>query len=162
MPFGVRRCGNPGPAGAHKRVDNRSTTCSILSIGSSRGLRSQQGPKTLLGRAARYTWNNLRPLRRFLRDVRIPLDNNRAENALRLVALGRKNFLFVQSEAAGHELALLHSLVVSCTRVGVNPVEYLTDVLDRIDRSTARDLRDLLPDRWRPPSKPATTTDLDP
>jgi transposase len=127
-----------------------------------RALRREQGPKTLLGRAARYTWNNLRPLRRFLRDVRIPLDNNRAENALRLVALGRKNFLFVQSEAAGHELALLYSLVVSCTRVGVNPVEYLTDVLDRIDRATARDLRDLLPDRWRPPSKPAPTADFDP
>ena len=100
-------------------------------------------------------------LGRFLRDTRIPLDNNRAENAMRLVALGRKNFLFVHSEEAGKELALLYSLVVSCTRVGVNPVEYLADVLDRIDKTTDDNLAELLPDRWKPPPKPAPTTDFD-
>jgi len=111
-----------------------------------RGVRRSHGPKTLLGRAARYTWNNQRQLARAFRDARIPLDNNRAENALRVIALGRKNFLFVHSEEAGKELALLYSLVVSCTRVGVNPVEYLADVLDRIDKTA--DYADLLPDRW--------------
>ena len=60
------------------------------------------GPRTLLGRAAQYTWRNQLELGQFLRDPRIPLDNNRAENAMRLVALGRKNFLFVHSEEAGH------------------------------------------------------------
>ena len=55
----------------------------------SRELRRSHGPKTLLGRAARYTWRNQRELSRCLRDARIPLDNNRAENALRVVALGR-------------------------------------------------------------------------
>ena len=54
---------------------------------------------------------------RATRDARIPLDNNRAENALRIVAPGRKNFMFVQSEAAGKERALLYSLVVSCKRI---------------------------------------------
>lgn len=63
-----------------------------------------------------------------------------------LVALGRKNFLFVQSEDAGKELALLYSLVVSCTRVNVNPVKYIADVLDRIDKTAKQDLRDLLPE----------------
>jgi transposase len=111
-----------------------------------REVRRAHGPKTLLGRAARYTWNNQRQLGRAFRDARIPLDNNRAENALRVIALGRKNFLFVHSEEAGKELALLYSLVVSCTRVGVNPVEYLADVLDRIDKTA--DYADLLPDRW--------------
>ena len=89
-----------------------------------------------------------------MRDARIPLDNNRAENALRVVALGRKNFLFVHSEDAGNELALLYSLVVSCTRLDLNPVEYLADVLDRIDKTADDHLRDLLPDRWTP-RKPA-------
>lgn len=119
-----------------------------------RALHREHGPKTLLGRAARYTRSNIHELSRAMYDARIPLDNNRAENALRLVALGRKNFLFVHSEAAGKELALLYSLVVSCTRVGVNPVEYLTGVLDRIDLTNDDSLRDLLPDRWRPPSAP--------
>lgn len=113
-----------------------------------RDVRRAHGPKTLLGRAARYTWSNQRQLARALRDSRIPLDNNRAENALRVVALGRKNFLFVHSEDAGKELALLYSLVVSCTRVGVNPVEYIADVLDRIDKIA--DYAELLPDRWTP------------
>lgn len=126
-----------------------------------RDLRRRHGPKTLLGRAGRYAWNNQRELSRALRDARIPLDNNRAENALRVVALGRKNFLFVHSEEAGKELAILYSLVVSCTRVGVNPVEYIADVLDRIDASTDAGLRDLLPDRWKPPPKPATATLFD-
>ena len=67
------------------------------------------------------------------------------------LALGRKNFLFVHSEEAGKELALLYSLVVSCTRVGVNPVEYIADVLDRIDKTADDHLDDLLPDRWKPP-----------
>lgn len=124
-----------------------------------RRLRRAHAPKTLLGRAARYTWKNQRELSRALRDIRIPLDNNRAENALRVIALGRKNFLFVQSEEAGHELALLYSLVVSCTRVGVNPVEYLADVLDRIDKTAEGDYAELLPDRWKPGAT-ATVTAL--
>jgi transposase len=126
-----------------------------------RELRRTHGPKTLLGRAARYTWSNQRQLARWLHDARIPLDNNRAENALRLVALGRKNFLFVHSEDAGKELALLYSLVVSCTRVGINPVEYLADVLDRIDKTADDHVAELLPDRWKPPSQPGTATIFD-
>ena len=115
----------------------------------------------MLGRAARYTWNNQLQLSRALRDARIPLDNNRAENALRVIALGRKNFLFVHSEDAGKELALLYSLVVSCTRVGVNPVEYLADVLARIDKTADDGFAELLPDRWKPPPKPLPPVDFD-
>ncbi len=72
------------------------------------------------------------------------------------MALGRKNFLFVHSKESGKELALLYSLVVSCTRVGVNPVEYLADVLDRIDQT--QDYADLLPDRWSRATAPPDTT----
>ena len=125
-----------------------------------RELRRVHGPKTLLGRAANYTWKNMLYLGRAMRDARIPLDNNLAENALRIVALGRKNFMFVHSEEAGKELALLYSLVVSCTRLGVNPVDYLADVLDRIDKTADDGMRELLPDRWKPLTKPATATDF--
>ena len=127
-----------------------------------RETRRAHAPKTLLGRAARYTWRNQVALGRCLKDARIPLDNNRAENAMRLVALGRKNFLFVHSEEAGKELALLYSLVVSCTRVGVNPVEYVADVLDRLGAITdADELAELLPHRWKPPPKPSEAVDFD-
>jgi len=142
---------------ALRREYTRPVFVALLRL--ARDLRHAHGPKTLLGRAANYTWKNMLYLGRAMRDARIPLDNNRAENALRIVALGRKNFMFVQSEEAGKELALLYSLVVSCTRIGVNPVDYLADVLDRIDKTADDGMRDLLPDRWKPPPKPAAATD---
>jgi transposase len=110
------------------------------------------GPKTLLGKAARYICSNVSTLKRFLYDIRIPLDNNLAENALRTIAVGRKNFLFVQSKEAGAALALLYSLTASCARLGVNPIDYLEDVLERIDDTKVIHLRQLLPDRWKPRS----------
>jgi transposase len=76
--------------------------------------------------------------------------NNIAENALRIIALGRKNFLFVHSKEAGERIALLYSLTKSCTRLGVNPFEYFTDVLNRIKSEKVTNLRELLPDRWKP------------
>ena len=68
--------------------------------------------------------------------------------------------MFVQSEEAGKELALLYSLAVSCTRLGVNPVDYIADVLDRIDKTADDGMRELLPDRWKPPAKPTIATDF--
>ena len=60
----------------------------------------------------------------------------------------------MDSEGAGKELALFYSLVVSAVRCRVNPVEYLADVLARIDLISDADLSDLLPHRWKPPPKP--------
>ena len=82
-----------------------------------------------------------------------PPDNNIAESALRRVALGRKNFLFVGSEDAGHDLAVLYTLVASCEKHGVNPIDYVTDVLTRVHSHPARDVLDLLPHRWKPPKQ---------
>jgi transposase len=116
----------------------------------SRRAAQQHGPKTLLGKAARYFYSNVGTLKRFLFDVRIPLDNNLAENALRTIALGRKNYLFVHSEEAGEGLALLYSLTTSCARSAVNPRAYFDDVLQRIDDTKVSELRNLLPDQWKP------------
>ena len=149
-------------AGADDRLDlrkrfSRSLFAELLLV--SRAIKRAHGPKTLLARAASYTLNNRTELALALRDPRVPLDNNRAENAERIIALGRKNFLFVQSEDAGKELALLYSLVVSCDRLGKNPVTYLTDVLHRIDRTPKDRLATLLPDRWEPPVDPTPSAD---
>ena len=111
----------------------------------------QHGPKSLLGRASRYILNNWRELGVFLRDPRIPPDNNRSEAALRRVALGRKIFLFVGHLEAGENLAGLYSLVASCELNGINPVSYLADVLLRVDRHPAAKIDELLPDAWAPP-----------
>lgn len=105
-------------------------------------------PKGPMGKAISYALNNWQALTRFLDDVNIPVDNNASERALRVIALGRKNFLFFGHEQAGENIAGLYTLVASCEAVGVNPVEYLTDVLIRIQDHPADRIDELLPHRW--------------
>ena len=104
-----------------------------------------------MAKAIRYLLRHWRALGCFLRHATIPPDNNKAEAGLRRVALGRANFLFVGSEEAGHDLAVLYTLVASCEKSGVNPVAYLTDVLTRVQRHPANRIEELLPHRWKPP-----------
>lgn len=107
-------------------------------------------PKSAIGKAIGYALKNWTALTRFLENARIPVDNNRSEAALRVVALGRKNFLFVGHESAGKNLAVLYSLIATCDACGVNPMEYLPDVMRRISTHPASQIRELLPDRWQP------------
>lgn len=74
--------------------------------------------------------------------------HNASERALRIVALGRKNFMFVGHEAAGQNLAVLYSLMATCEEHGVDPHAYLADVMLRIDDHPNRLIDELLPDRW--------------
>jgi transposase len=105
-------------------------------------------PKGPMGAAISYALNNWEELTRFLTDARIPPDNNRSESALRVVAVGRRNFLFVGHEDAGANIAGLYSLVATCEANGVNPLAYLTNVLGRL--RSAKVLDDLLPHKWKP------------
>jgi transposase len=86
----------------------------------------------------------------FLTDQHLPIDNNASERALRVAALGRKNFLFVGSDEAGENLAGLYSLIATCEANGVNPVAYLADVLIRVQTHPASRIDELLPNRWAP------------
>ncbi|MHA7630824.1 IS66 family transposase [Corallococcus sp. M7] len=88
-------------------------------------------PKGPPGQAISYALKQWEALSRFLSDERLPLDN-RSEAALRKAALGRKNFLFVGHEAAGENLEGLYALVATCEANGINPEEYLADVLLRV------------------------------
>lgn len=71
-----------------------------------------------MGSAVAYALNHWNELTLFLETPQIPPDNNRSESALRVVALGRKNFLFVGHEQAGQNLADLYSLVATCLANG--------------------------------------------
>jgi transposase len=109
-------------------------------------------PKSQMGIAIRYCMRNWQALTRYIKNVQIPPDNNRSESALRVVALGRKNFLFVGHEDAGDNLAALYTVVATCQANDVDPLAYLTDVLTRLDTTSANRLDELLPFNWQPAS----------
>jgi transposase len=110
--------------------------------------RTRHPPKSPLGIAIRYTLGQWNELGVFLDDARIPLDNNASERSLRRIALGRKNYLFVGDIAAGKSLVGLYSLVATCESRGINPFDYLTDVLARVQDHPANALDELLPGAW--------------
>ena len=108
-------------------------------------------PTDLLGKAIRYALNQESVLRVYCTDGRLEIDNNAAERILRLIAIGRKNWQFYGSANGGKTGAVLHSLLASAHRNGLNEYEYLLDVLNVLsDLPSQSAIADLLPDRWKP------------
>ena len=119
-------------------------------------------PKGPLGKAIGYALAQWEALTRFLEDAEIPVDNNASERALRVAALGRKNYLFVGHDQAGQNAAVLYSLVSTCEANHINPVDYLTDVLIRIQAHPQSAIDELLPHKWKPPDEPQEPTQAPP
>jgi transposase len=101
-------------------------------------------------KAIDYALSNWPALTRYLDDGRVPIDNNAAENAVRPLAIGRKNWLFVGSLQAGERAAVVLSLIESAKLNGHDPWAYLKDVFERLPTLKHRDLAQLLPHNWRP------------
>jgi hypothetical protein len=110
-------------------------------------------PSEPLRKAVDYALNQKKALYRYLEDGRLRPDNNLSENAIRPVALGRKNWLFVGSERGGRAAALFMSLIQSCKDCKINPWEYFDDMLRRVMSQPVNRLRELLPDQWKLLSK---------
>jgi len=106
---------------------------------------TQLPSKSALSGAIYYALARWQALTRYCTDGRIEIDNNAAERALRTVALGRKNYLFVGSDAGGERAAAIYSLVGSAKLNALNPQAYLTHVLERIADYPINQLDDLLP-----------------
>lgn len=105
-------------------------------------------PQSPMHKAARYAFNNRERLTRFTEDPCFPIDNNPAERAIRRVAIGRKNWLFLGSETGGQTAAVLMSLLGTCWANRVNAWAYLKDVLDRLPSQSEGRLEELLPHAW--------------
>ena len=101
-------------------------------------------------KAIDYTLRRWSALTRYLEDGRDPIDNNRIENAIRPIALGRKNWLFAGSERAGQRAAAIMSLLATAKANGHDPHAWLTDVLTRLPTTLDRDIGTLLPTSWKP------------
>ena len=111
-------------------------------------LAQQALPKSSLGQAAAYTLNMWAKLRRCFDYPEVELSNNLAENSMRPVALGRKNWLHVGSAQAGPKVAAILSVVESCRRLGVPVKNYLAAVLPGLNRRTLSEVANLTPARW--------------
>jgi transposase len=95
--------------------------------------------------AVRYALGRWEALLRFCDDSRIEIDNNAAERALRVVALGRKNFLFAGSDGSGESAAVIYSLLGTAKLNGIDPESYLRNVLSRIADHPIKRIEELLP-----------------
>lgn len=115
-------------------------------------------PKSPLGDAIGYALRQWDALRRYTENGSLEIDNNGAENALRPLCLGRKNWLFIGSEAAAHRTMVLLTLVQTCKAHQVDPFVYLRDVIDRVSTHPMSRIDELTPRRWKELRQQAAAT----
>ena len=106
-------------------------------------------PKSRMGKALVYTYTLLPRLSRYVLDGRYNIDNNGIENAIRPLALGRKNYLFAGNHDAAVRAAIVYSLFSSCKAAGIEARTWLEDILVRLPEHHV-DLEELLPGNWQP------------
>ena len=99
-------------------------------------LRPHVLPKSPMGDAIGYALRQWSPLKRFLDDGLVAIDNNRVERQMRTVAVGRKKWMFAGSVEGGHRAATIYSLVCTCGLLGIEPWAYLKDVLQRLAKGS--------------------------
>lgn len=108
-------------------------------------------PKGRIGKAIKYTYQIYHRLTRYHLDGRYRIDNNLAENSIRPLALGRKNYLFCGNHDAAEDAAVIYSLLGTCKALNVNFCDWLEYVLSHIhdyDNDYSKDLAELLPNNW--------------
>lgn len=105
-------------------------------------------PKSKFNEALGYFYSLIPFLKSYTQHAWARIDNNVAERAVRPLAIGRKNWLFVGNEDGGEAAGIILSLVQSCRVVGANPREYLEDVMRRLMAHDSNKVHELLPDQW--------------
>lgn len=110
--------------------------------------RSEHLPQSLTGKAISYTLNLWDELNVYVENGELEIDNNLVENIIRVPALGKKNWLFFGSKDAGVQSAIIMTVLLNCKMHGINPEEYLKDVLSRLPHITNAEARELTPAKW--------------
>ncbi|MFC1781866.1 IS66 family transposase [Planctomycetota bacterium] len=109
-------------------------------------------PKSPMGKAITYALNQWEALNRYVDDPILDIDNNISERILRMVVIGRKNYMFAGSEAGAWRAAIIYSLVASCKLNGIDPFAYFRDVLEKVSTHPAEAIDELLPSNWKMPN----------
>ena len=107
---------------------------------------------SLIGKAITYAYTRWDNMMRYLEDGRLLLDNNLAENEIRPITLGRKNYLFCGNHEAAQNMAVVCSLLATCRNHDVNPRDYLNDVISQMPyhtKASYEELLQLLPHKWK-------------
>ena len=110
----------------------------------------QVTPASAIGKAIAYALRRWPNMQIVLQDGRVELDNNLVENAVRPIAIGRKNYLFAGSHEAAKRAAMVYTFFSACKQADVNPEIWLADVLSRIADTKIGELHDLFPQNWKP------------
>ena len=106
-------------------------------------------PKSKFREALGYFFGLIPHLKNYTKHAWARLDNNVAERAIRPLAVGRKNWLFVGNEIGGEAAGIVFSLIQTCRGLGINPREYLEDVMRRLMSHNSAKVSELLPDQWK-------------
>jgi len=102
-----------------------------------------------LSKALTYTQNHQQQLKTYLSDPDVPIDTNHLERALRVIPMGRKNWLFNWTEVGAEYVGIIQSLLTTCRLHNINPYTYLTDVLQRVAQHPASKVEELTPRVWK-------------
>lgn len=145
------REGKAGPAlrAAVRASESRMIFQRLKRVISRLALRKSILPKSKLGKAIHYALAQWPHLELFLTHGRVEIDNNLVENAIRPTKLGAKNWLFIGREEAGQSAAVLYTIMANCRRLGIDPREYLVDVLTRLPAMQASEAAGLTPAAWQ-------------
>jgi transposase len=151
----LRECG----AGARQREARRRAESAPMFATLKSKLEAQRPhhlPQSLTGKAISYALDRWDGLTLYVGNGEMEIDNNLVENAIRPSAIGKKNWLFFGSESGGWQNAVMYTVVQNCKMHGINPEEYLKDVLGRLPHIKADEARELTPAKWLAARTPAS------
>ncbi len=106
-------------------------------------------PTSAIGKAIQYALPRIEKLKRYTEQPYLQIDNNLVENAIRPVAIGRKNYLFAGSHEGAERAAMIYSFFGTCKLNNINPQQWLADILVKINDTKTSELSNLLPANWK-------------
>ncbi|MBJ7498144.1 MAG: IS66 family transposase [Sphingopyxis sp.] len=149
--YDIERTITADPPDVRRRARKRSRLKALEFFAWADGVLARASARSPLAEALRYAVKLKTQLLAYTEDGRLEIDNNLAENALRAIAIGRKNWLFAGADCGGERAAAFYSLLETAKLNGVNPQVWLTDTLDRIGNGhPINQIDQLLPWAWQP------------